>query len=135
MVTINIISGKRVSKIIIINDIINSFYFGWNIGYRLDGSLDPWLKIVWEEIMEKYPLPAGVDIIPEDVLLSPSLRVELLSNETTLNDTTKHEQRIEPHNLESEFDMVVKSNERITDTKHFQDVRHLVLEASSEVPK
>ncbi|KAI7853564.1 hypothetical protein BDC45DRAFT_510561 [Circinella umbellata] len=101
----------------------------------LDGSLDPWLKIVWEEIMEKYPLPAGVDIIPEDVLLSPSLRVELLSNETTLNDTTKHEQRIEPHNLESEFDMVVKSNERITDTKHFQDVRHLVLEASSEAPK
>ena len=101
----------------------------------MDGSLDPWLKIVWEEIMEKYPLPVGVDMIPEDVLLSPGLRVELLSDETTSDDATEQQQHIETPNLENEFDMVVKSNERITDTKHFQDVRHLVLEARSEAPK
>ena len=74
-------------------------------------------------------------MIPEDVLLSPGLRVELLSDETTSDDATEQQQHIETPNLENEFDMVVKSNERITDTRHFQDVRHLVLEAKSEVPK
>lgn len=34
----------------------------------VDGALDPWLKAVWTEIMDKYPLPPGENVIPEDVL-------------------------------------------------------------------
>jgi hypothetical protein len=33
----------------------------------LDGGLDPWLDGLWPKIMEKYPLPPGMEIIPADV--------------------------------------------------------------------
>ncbi|KAI8144941.1 hypothetical protein BJV82DRAFT_606828 [Fennellomyces sp. T-0311] len=92
----------------------------------LDGALDPWLEAVWTEVMAKYPLPPGTEAIPEDVLLSPSLRIEFF-------DTNGIVQQSDAPKADGEFDVVVKSNERITDTKHFQDVRHLVLETKPEV--
>lgn len=43
---------------------------------RLDGALDPWLKAVWSEIDQKYPLPEGVEVIPDDELY-PFLKLGL----------------------------------------------------------
>ena len=63
------------------------------------------------------------------ITLAPGLRIEFLSD---ANGTV---QQNDPPKADGEYDMVVKSNERITDSKHFQDVRHLVLEMKPEEVK
>lgn len=39
----------------------------YNVHISLDGGLDPWLDGLWPKIMERFPLPPGVEIIPADV--------------------------------------------------------------------
>ena len=97
---------------------------------RLDGALDPWLQSLWETIMEKYPLN-DQEIIPEDVLLEPTFRLELL-HESASSEPEITAMQAPPPMRDDEFNVVVKSNERITATDHFQDVRHLALECESE---
>lgn len=97
---------------------------------RLDGALDPWLQSLWEKVMEKYPL-IDQEIIPEEVLLDPTFRLELLPDNVS-NEPEIKNMRAPPAMREDEFNVVVKSNERITATDHFQDVRHLALECESE---
>ncbi|KAJ8655971.1 hypothetical protein O0I10_008411 [Lichtheimia ornata] len=96
----------------------------------LDGALDPWLQSLWEAIMAKYPLK-DQEIIPEEVLLDPTFRLELLPEDAS-NEPEIKTLQAPPPLREDEFNVVVKSNERITATDHFQDVRHLALECDSE---
>lgn len=66
--------------------------------------------------MEKFP--TDVPVIPDDVLLPPSFRLEFL--------TDKDQQQPTPqHTLPGEFDLTLKQNKRITAQDHFQDVRHV----------
>lgn len=106
----------------------HSLYIG--LVTRLDGALDPWLQSLWEAIMAKYPLK-DQEIIPEEVLLDPTFRLELLPEDAS-NEPEIKTLQAPPPLREDEFNVVVKSNERITATDHFQDVRHLALECDSE---
>ncbi|CAG8457692.1 10979_t:CDS:10 [Ambispora gerdemannii] len=66
------------------------------LGY--DGALDPWLSGLWEILMNEFPLPSGMEIIPPDII------------------------------SDGEFFARILKNERITSHDHFQDVRHMELE-------
>lgn len=83
--------------------------------FSLDGAFIPWAKELWEKVMEKYP--TAEPLIPDDVLLPPSFRMEFVTGETPQKQIT----------LPGEFDLTVKQNNRITATDHFQDVRHVEL--------
>ncbi|CAO3637396.1 unnamed protein product [Mucor hiemalis] len=85
----------------------------------LDGAFIPWAKELWEKVMAKYP--TRKDLIPDDVLLPPSFRMEFVTDETPQKQIT----------LPDEFDLTVKQNTRITATDHFQDVRHIELTCDS----
>lgn len=41
-------------------------FFGLSI--RLEGELDPWLEQLWNVILERFPLPNGKSILPDNVL-------------------------------------------------------------------
>ncbi|CAG8650834.1 9689_t:CDS:10, partial [Ambispora leptoticha] len=112
------------------------------LGY--DGALDPWLSGLWKVLMNEFPLPSGMEIIPSDVLyplliltqtiikflhfllrlnyltLPPSFRIQFIkddsSNSLSLTKTILSD---------GEFFARVLKNERITSHDHFQDVRHM----------
>ncbi|ORZ00667.1 hypothetical protein BCR43DRAFT_452752 [Syncephalastrum racemosum] len=94
----------------------------------LDGALDPWAKAVWDEIMTKYPLPPGQDILPDEVLLDPSFRIQFSEAAQDLPEPAI----ASDGSISGQFNMKVMSNDRITAADHFQDVRHLVLESDSD---
>ncbi|KAI8393659.1 uncharacterized protein BYT42DRAFT_551807 [Radiomyces spectabilis] len=94
----------------------------------VDGGLSPWLKDLWQNIMRKYPLPMGTELIPDDVLLPPSVRIEFLSGDGKDRMASFVQQQREP----GEYDLIVKQNQRITAEDHFQDVRHVILSDPSE---
>lgn len=78
--------------------------------------------------MANYPLPPGQDIIAEDVLLDPSFHIHFSESEQDLPESSAASSA----GSSGQFDMKVTSNDRITATDHFQDVRHLVLETDSD---
>lgn len=82
----------------------------------LDGEFIPWSKKLWESAMERFP--CAEPMIPDNVLLPPSFKMEFLS------DTVKSGHQT---TLPGEFDLTIKQNTRITAQDHFQDVRHVEL--------
>ncbi|KAF1803033.1 hypothetical protein FB192DRAFT_1366124 [Mucor lusitanicus] len=86
----------------------------------LDGAFVPWAKNLWDVVLEKYP--ASEPLIPDDVLLPPSFRMEFITDGQAQPQTT----------LAEEFNLVVRKNERITAADHFQDVRHIELACTDQ---
>jgi hypothetical protein len=70
-----------------------------------------------------YPLPPGVQPIPESHLLPPRYLVSLQSS-----PPTKLSKEIPPAGT---MPFTIKQNNRITAPGHWQDVRHLILETTS----
>ncbi|KAI9336219.1 hypothetical protein DFJ73DRAFT_850762 [Zopfochytrium polystomum] len=86
---------------------------------RLDGALDPWIEELWVAVDKVFPLPAGVSIIPKDVLPPPSFH---------LNFDPQEFQEDAPPLVNVNYARVLQNN-RITSKDHFQDVRHVIFEA------
>lgn len=97
-----------------------------------DAVVDPWLVLLWEELMRLYPLPPGLTPISDSVLLPSKYRVTIdaatspvASNsvatssipEATPSSGTASPTRQHP------FAARLVSNERVTPDDHFQDVR------------
>ncbi|EDV28132.1 uncharacterized protein TRIADDRAFT_21380 [Trichoplax adhaerens] len=91
-----------------------------------DAVIDPWLKNMWEVILQIRPLPQGKEIINENVLSpSPKYAVALSegyrhsfensSSEAKRNETTPSKNQ--------PFLAPLTSNTRVTSEDHFQDVR------------
>lgn len=125
----------------------------------MDGSFLPWSTKLRQRLLEKYPLPDGIETIPDDVLLEPkwildSANVEALSASTEISQNGKRisedlENSIDYSNLQPEspdippedllamsgsLTATVVSNTRLTPPTHWQDVRHLTLTATSQHP-
>ncbi|RIA87746.1 hypothetical protein C1645_713689 [Glomus cerebriforme] len=83
----------------------------------IDGTLDPWLKGLWKVLMEMYPLPSGLNVLPADVLPASSFRMEFINHklDPDNNNIVKHDEI---------YARLVK-NKRVTAHDHFQDVRHM----------
>eukprot|EP00795_Rhopilema_esculentum_P010504 gene10504-19221_t len=78
----------------------------------IDGVVDPWLKNLWEGILRLYPLPPGT----EETLSVPMVR----RVQTELAIQAKH---VNVWSKDNPFEARMLSNQRVTDTDHWQDVR------------
>ncbi|XP_053328317.1 NADPH-dependent diflavin oxidoreductase 1 isoform X2 [Spea bombifrons] len=92
-----------------------------------DAAIDPWLKDLWDKVLSLYPLPFGLNIISDDVMLPPAFSLRFVEGEAA---ASTHE--ISPRERESEaaaptelnpFLAPLLSNQRLTADDHFQDVR------------
>ena len=94
---------------------------------RIDGAFEPWISRLLSTLLELFPLPSGLEIIPRAELPPP--RVALLSaDEITLQNT------VEPLDSDSNhYTAVLKCNKRITAEDWFQDVRHFELKFEDQI--
>ncbi|KAJ4363647.1 NAPDH-dependent diflavin reductase [Neocucurbitaria cava] len=116
----------------------------------IDGSFLPWsTSHLRHRLLEEYPLPEGVHPIPDDVLLDPKWVLDYADNESsvpptsnvitpTLEPTSNSDTPDVPPtdllNIPNGLAAHITSNERITPTTHWQDVRHLKLSLSGTHP-
>ncbi|KAL5117596.1 NAPDH-dependent diflavin reductase [Pleosporales sp. CAS-2024a] len=87
----------------------------------IDGAFVPWSVKLRHRLLQQYPLPEGLDPIPDDVLLDPNWVLDFA-------DGTSHVPP-PPHLLAipNALTATITSNERITPATHWQDVRHVKL--------
>ncbi|CAG8496364.1 18929_t:CDS:10, partial [Gigaspora rosea] len=97
----------------------------------IDGALDPWLKNLWEIIMEIYPLPPNLEVLSDDILLYPLILIKILSKAATRFRVEFIDQKFDENKEKTNDDEVyarLVKNERVTAHDHFQDVRHIELD-------
>jgi sulfite reductase alpha subunit-like flavoprotein len=85
----------------------------------VDGALDPWLENWWRAVMKLYPIPAGLDIIPDTVLPQSSYEINVLNGS---------QPEFKPKGSQI---AIVRENRRMTSESHFQDVRFFDFQVSS----
>ncbi|KAH7408563.1 hypothetical protein DE146DRAFT_378664 [Phaeosphaeria sp. MPI-PUGE-AT-0046c] len=111
----------------------------------IDGSFVPWSVKLRQCLLEAYPLPEGVEPIPDHVLLDPNWLLDFAdSTHQNQNGTTGQPQPTNgdtpstpPPDLlpvPNSFPATLTSNDRITAKTHWQDVRHLRFSLPSTHP-
>ncbi|KAF2015450.1 sulfite reductase flavo protein alpha-component [Aaosphaeria arxii CBS 175.79] len=111
----------------------------------VDATFLPWTTKLRQRLLEEYPLPEGLEPIPDDVLLDPKWLLDLAreTGETTNGHTTQIPSSDIPAPERPSNDLLsikgglsakVLSNARVTAEKHWQDVRHLTLEVPGYHP-
>ncbi|KAF9120633.1 NADPH-dependent diflavin oxidoreductase 1 [Mortierella sp. 14UC] len=97
----------------------------------VDGTLGPWLTGLWKVALEKYPIPAPLKIIPEDVIFKNSFNLVFDPKEIVDPQNIQHQQQQQqPLDFIQEANSYLATlftNNRITHEKHNQDVRHIEL--------
>lgn len=92
----------------------------------LDATVDPWLDMLWNQVLDIYPLPVGRSIISQDLLLPSKYSVET-TDFSVLHTDKKKTFQYEPSHAQFWKDdpwrAHIISNERKTGKNHFQDVR------------
>jgi sulfite reductase alpha subunit-like flavoprotein len=104
--------------------------------YGLYGDLYPWMDELFAKLLEKFPLPPGVELMSLSDFPQPKYRI-VLKHQNELSDTEytalKRQQLPEVNSAETyqshqPFYAILKSNERITASDWEQDVRHVVFD-------
>lgn len=94
----------------------------------------PWSVKLRQHLLEQYPLPEGVDPIPDDVLLDPNWLLDFVDNThqngiKKLPPSTNGDVPTTPPPdllpIPNSFPATITTNDRITPQTHWQDVRHL----------
>ncbi|KAF1917309.1 NADPH dependent diflavin oxidoreductase-like protein 1 [Ampelomyces quisqualis] len=104
----------------------------------IDGSFVPWSITLRQHLLERYPLPEGIDPIPDHVLLEPNWILDFVDqpDATSQNGTNTtpltngNTLSFPPPDLlpiPNSLTATITSNDRITPESHWQDVRHLKL--------
>ncbi|MGH0185191.1 UNVERIFIED_CONTAM: hypothetical protein FKN15_017412 [Acipenser sinensis] len=91
-----------------------------------DAVIDPWLSAFWERSLELYPLPVGVSVLSEDVLLPSRYELHFLDDVTnglSLEPPDRDTPLSAPPSQLHPFLARMVSNQRVTHSSHFQDVR------------
>ncbi|CEL56516.1 hypothetical protein RSOLAG1IB_07865 [Rhizoctonia solani AG-1 IB] len=94
-----------------------------------DGVIDPWISMLFEKISERYPLPPGLDILPDTDLHAPLLKITPW-NSGEIAETSNISNQVAPWMLHT---MSLIQNTRITEPNWYQDVRHLILRADEDI--
>lgn len=106
-----------------------------------DAAVDPWLVTFWEKVLALYPLLPGQQIIKADVLPPSKYKVFFLDE--------NHENNTQPETLENDlncdpdssavpnsmnpYHASILSNERVTATDHWQDVRLVTFDIKMQI--
>lgn len=111
---------------------------GHSAGFR------EWIVQLKDKLIETFPLPDGLDLIPEDVFIEPKWKLSI-SNQHSLNQEmggSVHQQDVSKSSAEPSVDLMpvedsytatLEHNDRITPSEHFQDVRLLDLRVKEAV--
>jgi sulfite reductase alpha subunit-like flavoprotein len=103
----------------------------------------PWSAKLRQRLLEQYPLPEGVDPIPDDVLLDPNWLLDFVDNthqngvkeqppSTNGDIPTTPPPDLLP--IPNGFPATITTNDRITPQTHWQDVRRLKFSIPPEHP-
>ncbi|KAG8549501.1 hypothetical protein GDO81_020980 [Engystomops pustulosus] len=88
-----------------------------------DAVVDPWLSDLWDKVLSLYPLPAGLSIISDLIMLPPKFSLRFLDKQETICNAAEREDsggiatELQPHHA------TLVTNQRVTAQDHFQDVR------------
>lgn len=92
----------------------------------IDGTLMPWLDTLWSTLLQHFPLPPHLHILPSDARPPPRISltpVPIPSTSTSLPFIT-------PSGM---MQATLKQNKRVTAQDHFQDTRHIILEFEEDL--
>lgn len=96
----------------------------------IDGYYIEFQKLLVENLMKEFPLPQGLEPIPDDTLLAPKNRlvVDMRKPKRQTDDKVK---QVAMTRQDAELVPVkVSCNTRITSLEHFQDVRHFSIHST-----
>eukprot|EP01087_Luapelamoeba_hula_P024279 TRINITY_DN9182_c0_g1_i1.p1 TRINITY_DN9182_c0_g1~~TRINITY_DN9182_c0_g1_i1.p1 ORF type:complete len:559 (+),score=51.99 TRINITY_DN9182_c0_g1_i1:149-1825(+) len=102
--------------------------------YGLYGALDPWMRDLWQVLDKLYPLPEGVQVLPDNPTHPPPPRYRLVTIKPASNAEPISSTFTQLPNIEGKWDYMhpypakMKVNTRITAPDWEQDVRHIVLD-------
>ncbi|KAG6906311.1 hypothetical protein DXG01_014647 [Tephrocybe rancida] len=98
----------------------------------LDGALQPWTQSLMSSLLSRYPLPAGIEVVPETTTPPSRVTIQDLAEPSTKKDTPDT-WKDDPLQIDDTFHTaVVRANKRITSESWYQDVRHLDLEFEAQ---
>ncbi|KAL0571445.1 NAPDH-dependent diflavin reductase [Marasmius crinis-equi] len=83
----------------------------------LNGALDPWIKNLFEALLQVLPLPPGLEAHPADETPPARVSISAASPSPLVDDSL--------NGAKGYHDCVVTCNDRITAEDWYQDVRHL----------
>ena len=92
--------------------------------FRIDGALLPWLETLTEELFKLFPLPSGVEVIPETI---PELRVRIVESDGLAVAADS------PTAESGYITATLTRNDRISALDWYQDVRHLEFSFDHEI--
>ncbi|KAK3868276.1 hypothetical protein Pcinc_026317 [Petrolisthes cinctipes] len=92
-----------------------------------DFVINPWLKELWNKLMDLYPLPEGCKPIDSSVIMPPKYKAVFLNNIESISNGTCAEMSKSvsdrPNNTDNAHLAEVTMNTRVTADDHFQEVR------------
>ncbi|XP_051893235.1 NADPH-dependent diflavin oxidoreductase 1 isoform X2 [Pristis pectinata] len=91
-----------------------------------DAVIDPWLKEFWDHALRIYPLPPGLTVLGDDVILPSKYRFQFeedATNGLAVGPLNTNREIPGPPSQLHPFPARMIANERVTDENHFQDVR------------
>ncbi|XP_069465948.1 NADPH-dependent diflavin oxidoreductase 1 isoform X2 [Ambystoma mexicanum] len=105
-----------------------------------DAVVDPWMQDLWRKALSLYPLPPGVSVISDNIMLPPKFTINFLHGDprAAQNGQESNSLHIDraggpPSELQPFLSRMV-SNSRVTAESHFQDVRLIEFDiAGSEI--
>jgi sulfite reductase alpha subunit-like flavoprotein len=109
----------------------------------IDGSFLPWTATLRSSLLKEYPLPEGSEPIPDSVLLDPKWLLDFADSEHSAptnghlpsgNGDTEELPDQTLLEIPGGITANVTSNDRLTPTTHWQDVRHLKLHVEGSHP-
>lgn len=95
-----------------------------------DAAVDPWLNDLWDKILSFYPLPPGLGLVSDLIMLPPKFSLRFLDKQaTTCNAAEREENGGAPTELQPHRAPLV-TNQRVTAQEHYQDVRIIEFDIS-----
>jgi hypothetical protein len=85
----------------------------------------PWLDNLWSTLLQHFPLPPGISVIPPYTRPPPRLR---LTKRASLGQIPTPP-LVPIHGMKT---ATLLQNKRVTAEDHFQDTRHIILELENE---
>ena len=96
-------------------------------GVRIDGALDPWIEKLTKDLLIAFPLPPGLEVLPDG---KPPPRVAITELNGTNGVVPDKSEAVTKSGYQA---CTVSQNVRITSQDWYQDVRHLEFDFDHDI--